>query len=297
MRNVSESPIRGILWMLATMFCFIVLDTLMKLALEHYSLVQVTWGRFFFAFVFSALICGRQIRVLAKSVNPRRQVGRSLLLMTTTALFNVGISRLPLATATTIMFMSPILVTLLSIAVLGEHVGWRRWLGIICGFAGALIVMQPWESASESYSIGMMFLAVAALSNASYQLVTRQVRADHPSTSLLYTAAAGAVVTSLILPWYWTSPDFIGWLLLIASGAAGCIGHLCIIRAFQAAPASVVAPFSYSSLVWATLLGFLIWQELPDLWTYVGGALIVGSGLYIFFRERSAGAKPAAATD
>ena len=273
--------------MLATMFCFIVLNSLMKYSLERFSLVQVTWGRFFFASVFSAMICGRQIGELAKSISLRQQFLRSILLMTTTALFNVGISRLPLATATTIMFMSPILVTLLSTALLGEHVGWRRWMGITVGFVGAVIVMQPWQSASESYSIGMVFLGVAALSNASYQLVTRHVRADHPLTSLLYTALAGAVVTTLILPWHWSTPDLLGWALLISSGAAGCIGHLCIIRAFQAAPASIVAPFSYSSLIWATLFGFLIWQELPGLWTYVGGTLIVGSGLYIFFRERS----------
>ena len=94
------------------------------------------------------------------------------------------------------------------------------------------------------------------------------------------------MVTSLIVPWFWSWPTAFDWLLLIGSGLAGAIGHLCLIRALRLAPASVVAPFSYSSLIWATLLGFVIWGDWPDLWTWAGAALIIGSGLYIFHRER-----------
>jgi drug/metabolite transporter (DMT)-like permease len=134
----------------------------------------------------------------------------------------------------------------------------------------------------------VLFLLAAALLNANYQIITRKVREDDPLTSLLYTAAAGAVVTSLIVPWFWTWPSLSGWLLLIASGVAGGAGHLCLIRAFRLAPASVVAPFSYSSLVWAVIFGLAIWGDWPDLWTWAGAALIIGSGLYIFHRERKA---------
>ena len=132
----------------------------------------------------------------------------------------------------------------------------------------------------------MLFLLAAALLNANYQIVTRMVRDDDPLTSLLFTATAGAVVTSLIVPWFWSWPTAFDWLLLIGSGLAGAIGHLCLIRALRLAPASVVAPFSYSSLVWATLFGFVIWGDWPNLWTWLGAALIIGSGLYIFHRER-----------
>jgi drug/metabolite transporter (DMT)-like permease len=276
----------GILWMLATMVCFITLDAMMKFNLQTYSLVQVTWGRFFFASLAAIVVCGRNLPNLAISHAPLKQIIRSIFLMATTGLFNAGIVSVPLATGTTIMFMSPILVTLLSIVILGEHVGIRRWAGIVVGFAGALIVIQFWKTGVEGLNHGSLILLAAALTNASYQIATRQLRADDPLTSLLFTAAAGAFVTTILLPWHWTSPDIKGWGLLVATGIAGCAGHLCLIKAFQAAPASVVAPFSYSSLVWAILFGFVIWGDFPNNSTLLGGALIISSGLYIFLRER-----------
>jgi drug/metabolite transporter (DMT)-like permease len=290
--TVVENRTVGILWMLATMVCFITLDAIMKYSLQSYSLVQVTWARFFFASIMAVIVCGKNLPQLAISHAPKIQSLRSILLMTTTGLFNAGIMSVPLATGTTIMFMSPILVTLLSIVVLGEHVGLRRWAGIILGFTGALIVMRVWDSGSHGLKFGALFLLAAAFTNASYQITTRKLRHDSPLTSLLFTAAAGALVTSIILPWYWTTPTAFGWLLLVASGIAGCLGHLCIIKAFQAAPASVVAPFSYSSLLWATIAGFVIWHDIPEFTTLIGAALIIGSGLYIFLRERSLALKP-----
>ena len=210
--------------------------------------------------------------------------------MTTTGLFNAGILTLPLATATTIMFFSPILVTVLSIFVLGELVGVRRWIGICVGCIGAVIVVEPWTMFGTgglgAIGVGTLFMLAAALTNASYQIVTRLVRGDDALTSLLFTAAAGAVVASCIVPWYWQWPDAFGWLMLVASGVAGAIGHLCLIQAFRSAPASVVAPYSYSSLIWATAFGFLIWRDVPGINVWIGAALIVAAGLYIFIRER-----------
>jgi drug/metabolite transporter (DMT)-like permease len=289
--STEENRVVGIAYMLATMVCFISLDTVMKLSLERYSLVQVTWARFFFASVFAVLLCGRQLPGLLRSSVPGVQLTRTILLMTTTGLFNAGVSRLPLATATTIMFMTPILVTVLSIAILGEHVGIRRWVGIGIGFLGAVIVVQPWGAMEASFSAGVLFLLAAAFTNASYQIATRQVRFDDPLTSLLFTAAGGALVTSILVPAHWSTPDATGWLLMVGSGFAGALGHFFLIRAFRHAPASVVAPFSYSSLVWATLFGFLIWGQLPDTATWIGAALIISAGLYIFLRERRVSAQ------
>ena len=286
--GMKENRAAGIIWMLATMFCFITLDAIMKHLMESYSLVQVTWARFFFATIIAALACGRDSGRLAKTRHPKPQLLRSVLLMSTTAMFNAGIRTTPLATGTTIMFLSPILVTILAIPLLGEKVGLRRWAGVVLGFTGALIVVRPWEEGLGAYGHGVLFLLAAAFLNANYQILTRKVRGDDPRTSLLYTAAAGAVVTSLMVPWFWSWPTGFDWLLLIASGLAGGLGHLFLIRAFQAAPASVVAPFSYSSLLWAALFGFVIWGEWPELWTWAGAAIIIGSGLYIFHRERLA---------
>jgi drug/metabolite transporter (DMT)-like permease len=286
--NLKENRTRGILWMLATMFCFITLDALMKYLMETYSLVQVTWARFFFATIVAFVTCGPRIGSLAVSRHPKQQLLRSVFLMSTTGFFNAGIRTVPLATATTIMFLNPILVTVLAIPLLGEKVGLQRWIGVLLGFLGALIVVRPWQEGLGVFDYGVIFLLIAAVLNANYQILTRRVRGDDPLTSLLYTATAGAVVTSLLVPWFWAWPTALDWLLLMGTGLAGGLGHLFLIRSFRVAPASVVAPFSYSSLIWATFFGFAIWGDWPDLWTWAGAALIIGSGLYIFSRERRA---------
>jgi drug/metabolite transporter (DMT)-like permease len=288
-----ENRTRGILWMLATMICFIALDALMKLGLAHFSLLQVTWGRFFFATVFAVLWCGRDLPQRAISKVPKQQTLRSVFLTTTTVLFSCGIIFLPLPTATTIMFLSPILTTMLSVLVLGEHVGPRRWAGVALGFAGAIIVVQPWMVFSGTFNLGLLFMLAAALTNSAYQIVTRKVRGDDAKTSLLFTAAFGAVVTSAALPFYWITPDAKGWALLAGSGLAGALGHFCIIHAYRNAPASVVAPFSYTALIWATLLGYLIWNDFPARNVWAGAALIIASGLYIFWRETVRQVEPA----
>lgn len=272
------------------MLCFITLDTTMKYTLGFYPLMEANWGRFFFATVFAALICGRRLPALLRTKLPQWQALRSLMLAITTGVFNAAIMGVPLPTGTVIMFMTPIIVTMMSSLLLGEQVGWRRWMGIAVGFLGALVVTagSEWSGTTSLFSIGL--LLVAAFTNASYQTVTRRLRNDHPLTTLFYAAALGAVFTSILLPvspWVW--PDITGWGLLVLAGLAGCLGHLCLIRAYTLAPAAVVAPFAYSSLVWATIYGFLIWGDFPTLSTFVGAAMIIGSGLYIFLRERTLG--------
>ena len=157
MNHTRERKSAGILWMLATMMCFICLDSVMKYALQTYSLLEVTWGRFFFATVFAAMLCGRGLPQLIKTRQPGLQALRSLMLAITTGLFNAGIHLEPLPTGTTIMFMTPIIVTLLSSLFLGEHVGWRRWTGIAIGFFGAMVVMRMWEFGRTGIGVGVFF--------------------------------------------------------------------------------------------------------------------------------------------
>jgi drug/metabolite transporter (DMT)-like permease len=279
----ADRPLLGIAWMLATMFWFVTLDSTAKYLMQSYPVVQVIWARFFFHLVFVAILMGRLLPRQVRSQRPGYQYLRSFFMFATTALFFIGIHILPLTTAATIMFLSPILLTMLSIPLLGEKVGLRRWIGIAIGFSGALVVMRP---GGDSLQLSILVVLAAAFTHALYQVFTRKLRSqDGPTTSLFYTAVVGATVTSVAAPFYWQPVETFDWLLFVFAGIAGCIGHLCLIRAFRSAPASVIAPFSYSSLLWATLFGFVIFGDLPDRWTLAGASLIIASGLYIFYRE------------
>jgi drug/metabolite transporter (DMT)-like permease len=288
-RERQENVAAGILWMLFTMMWFIALDTVAKqlLNVAGMPLMQVVWGRFFFHAIIGMAAAAIVWRRRVASRAPRLQLVRSCLLFLTTGLFNAGLLTVPLATATSIMFLAPIMLTALSVPFLGEHVGPRRWSGVAAGFVGALIIIRP---GTEGFNHGALLLLGAALTNSVYQLITRSVaRYDHPQTTFLYTALAGALLSSIAVPFVWQPPLFSGWVLLIAMGVLGGVGHLFLIFAFDKAPAAAIAPFAYSALIWASIAGYVFFNEIPDLWTIAGASVITASGLYIFHRERIVG--------
>jgi len=189
-----------------------------------------------------------------------------------------------LATAATMMYAAPLMVTALAAPMLGERVGPRRWAGVLIGFAGALIILRPGTSAMQ---LAVLLPLGAAAMYALYQVTTRMLAgSDSASTTIIYTASVGVVVMSALVPFFWTAPSPEQWGLLVLTGVFGGLGHFTLIKAFEAAPAATVTPFGYSSLIWATLWGFLVFGDLPDLWTITGAGVIVGSGLYIFHREQ-----------
>lgn len=270
--------------MLVTMFWFVSLDAMAKYLMQSYPVAQVVWARFFFHVIVVLIAMGLNARLQIRSQSIVLQCSRSLFMLTTTVLFFVGVHLLPLATAATIMFVSPIFVTILSIFLLAEKVGVRRWAGVAAGFVGAVIVVRP---GLQGFDWSMMFVLAAAFTHAFYQIYTRKVRLyDSPITSLFYTGLVGALVMTVVVPFHWQSVELSDYLLLVSLGVSGGVGHLCLIRAFRSAPASVVAPFSYTSLIWASLFGYVLFSDLPDRWTLIGACLIIGSGLYIFHRER-----------
>ena len=280
-----ENVAAGIGWMMLTTFLFILMDTLGKYLMQSYSTPQVMWARFFFHLLLAMAIMGPALLTGLRSGRLKLQLVRSVLLLVTTTMFFTGLRTVPLATATTIMFLTPLVVTVLSIPLLGEKVGPRRLASVLVGFAGALVVVRPGVG---EVSLGMLLVVGASFSNSFYQIVTRQVRHyDGPNTTLFYTALAGTVVFSAVAPWDWRPPQGMDWLLFVGMGVFGALSQLCLIRAFRLAPAGVVSPFSYIGLIWATLFGFVFFLDLPDVWTIVGAALIVGSGLYVFHRERT----------
>ena len=273
--------------MLTTMFFFVALDAAAKYLLQFYPTIQVVWARFFFHTVTVLVVLGATSKSVKNdiiSARPSLQYGRSAMILVTNGLFFYAIATIELATASTIMFLSPVIVTMLAIPMLGESVGIRRWIGVLIGFAGALLIVRPGYSQIDP---AMLVLLLACFSNAIYQVLTRQVRDyDNPITSLFYTGIVGAVVVSVFVPSYWQWPTVQHWPVFVLVGVLGAIGHFCLIRALRVAPASVVSPFSYSSLIWSIGFSYFLFGELPDTWVYAGGALIIASGLYILHRER-----------
>ncbi len=284
MTESKENIALGIMWMLGTMCLFISMDTIAKFLTQTIPAPQVVWARFNFHILCMLILLRGSLFTLIRTENLKLQLLRSTFLLLATTMFFTGLRVTPLATAATIMFLSPIVVTMLAIPLLGEQVGIRRWMGILIGFTGALIVVRP---DTGSIATGHLLVIGAAISNAMYQIITRKVRArDHAMTSLLYSALVGALFTSATVSSQWQTPDALAWLLFLTMGFLGAASHFCLIRAFSLAPASTVAPYTYSALLWATLFGYIIFNDLPDRWTLIGATLIVTSGLYIFYREQ-----------
>ena len=274
---------RGIPWMLATMVLFAGINATAKYLTEFYPVPQVVWARYAFHLLAVILLLGRRLPAVMATRRLRLHLGRSVLLLLTTNLYFSGLYFLALADATAMMFVAPLLVTALSIPLLGETVGWRRWAGVAVGFAGALIIIRPGMGVMQT---AILLPLVAATVHAVYQIATRSLgRTDSALTIIAYTPLVGALVASAVAPFFWTAPDAKGWALMVLLGVLGGIGHFALIKAFKAAPASVVAPFGYTHLIWATAFGFVIWGDLPNLATVSGAAVIVASGIYIFHRE------------
>jgi drug/metabolite transporter (DMT)-like permease len=261
---------------------FVSADATAKLLTRTYPVVEITWGRFLFHLLLLVPLVLLRGGAVVRSRRLGLQLTRSMFQVGSTAFFFAAIAILPLATATTISFAQPLLLTVLSIPLLGEKVGVRRWAAVLVGFVGVVIIIRPTGIVQWA---ALLPLATAAFS-AVYQIVTRIVaRIDPVETSLFYTGVGGFVLTSLALPFAWQAPDATGWLLMALMGALSAAGHYCIIHAYQRVPASILAPFTFTQLLWATGFGYVLFGDLPDLWTLVGALVIVGSGLYVFYRE------------
>ena len=283
--NTAGSLQTGIVFMLASGVLFALLDTGAKYLTADHHVFQVVWGRYFFSMALLPLIVGRvsPMRV-ARTNHLALQIVRSLLLLAATAFFFTALRFIPLADATAISFVSPLLLTMLAIPLLGETVGRRRWTAVIIGLIGALIVIRP--------GFGMAGWATllplaSALAYTFYQIATRKLCAvDPPVTIFLYTGIVGTVVMSAVVPFFWTWPTLGGWLVMIALGLLGGGGHYLVIQAFRRAPASALSPFTFAVILWTTTTGYLVFGDAPDAPTMLGAAVIVASGVYVFYRER-----------
>ena len=265
------------------MFLFSVLDAMAKEVSHRTDTVMAIWARYAGQTVAVTLLIAPRLKRVLRTGYPKLQLLRSILLLIATTCFFFGFVTIGLANAAAIMSLSPVLITLGAALVLGERFGPRRAFGVGTAMVGALIIIRP---GTDVFSVAAFLPLCAAVAYSGYALATRFVGRDEDAwTSLFYTAAFGAFILSLIVPFFWVKPDPLAAALMIVLGGIGALAHFCLIRAYMAAEASAIAPFSYVGLLFATFWGMLIFAEFPDGLTYLGASLIAFAGIYVWYRE------------
>jgi len=221
------------------------------------------------------------------SEKPMLQILRGLLLIAVNISFYYAVSKIPLAKALTLTFISPLVVTIFSSILLLEKVGIKRWSAVVVGFIGALIVIRPGYIPLD---IGSLSALCAGIMYAFYLIVTRKLSvSDNSLLTLLITGIIGTLTMSLTIPFVWVTPTLDQWYLLSLIGVITVLGHFLIILSFKSAEASKLAPISYFEVVTNTIFGYFLFNHFPDNWTLVGLAVIISSGLFVFYRERKLG--------
>ena len=255
-----------------------------KILVTEYPVVQILWFRYLLLVIVACWLIKRMNRSLDLRLS-WLQISRGLLLVAEMGLVVYAFGQMSLANVQAILAISPILVTALSVPLLGERVGLRRWTAVSVAFIGMLVIVRPGMGVLDPI---MLLVLPAALMWALYLILTRLAgRSDSSEVSLFWLAVTGFAVLSAIVPFFWHLPtNTSDWLLLFLVAVLGIIGHFCLIKAFQMAEASVLQPFIYTELIGAIVVGYIVFTDLPDLPTIIGALIIVGSGLYVFAREQ-----------
>lgn len=282
----------GILFMLTAGLLFPVMGGFAKLLGQDYSSLQISWARAFGHIIFlTALFMPRMGLSLFRTRRPLLQLFRSAMLFTSNLNFFFAISFIPLAKAAAISLAAPLIVAALAWPMLGERTTRARVVALLIGFIGVLVVIRPGTALFHWASI---FVLISATAYGVYQILTRRIAAiDSPETSALYSAFVGGFGMLLVLPFVWQTPaSLLDVGLFIGVGVLGALGHYCVARAFGYAPANMLSPFQYFQLLGSVAVGWLLFSEFPDAVTWVGAAIIVGSGLYIGWSQTGSRAKP-----
>lgn len=281
----SDNLLLGIGAMLIGMLLMTMMDATAKWLGEGYPISQVVFFRNLFALppiLVMAWASGGLRSLATKQWQLHLLRGFAILLAIYT--FFWGLRFLPLAEAIALAFLAPLFVSLLSIPLLGEKVGPRRWAAVGVGFLGMLVMLRP---GAEVFRWEALLPTATAFGYGFAMILTRRLsRQDSNASIIFWGTLLGCLVSGLFLPFAWRTPSLIDFGLLAMMGIVGSVSMYCMTVAYRSAPAALIAPFEYTALLWGLLIGWLIWHELPDAWVWAGAAIIVGAGIYILHREQ-----------
>ncbi|WP_427046914.1 DMT family transporter [Halomonas casei] len=279
------TSLKGILSMCIGVFFLALGDAVAKWLGEVHSPLQIIFFRTLISLPLIALLAhfSGGLRKLGTR-RPGMHAVRGLIYTGTMVFFVVGLTLLPLAEATAIAFVAPLFVTLLSVPLLGERIAPPVLAASLVGFVGVLVVVRPGDGA---FHIGTLSMIAAALFYALMMITARRYGArEHLWAMVFYVTLVPFIVTAVSLPWVWQMPQLWHWAGFIASGVLGVAATVFITLAFRFAPAAIAAPFDYTAMLWAVILGWWFWGEMPDIWVWVGSVLIVGSGIAVAYYDR-----------
>ena len=282
---MNNKKLQGVLLFLTALLLFAVSDATAKYMTAFFAIPLLMWARYLVQLVFMlAAVAPRMGREIVCTKRPWLMIFRALMQVASTVFVLLAFRTMPLAETTALVFISPLLVALLAGPLLGEKLRLRSWLATLAGFAGVILIVRP---GGELAGVGVFYALCSALTYALYQLLTRKLASSEPPMrQLFYIALVGTVCSSFIVPLFWTGiiPSPTQVLLILSLGFYGGAGHFFLIRAFHEAPASSLSPMLYMQLLWAMLLGWTVFGQLPDLLSVVGMVIIGASGLSLAVR-------------
>ena len=284
---IKQNERLGILLMVTTTIVFASQDGLSKYLATEYNVYMVVMIRYWFFAAFIMTISSRKpggIKQVAKTKTPLLQIFRSLVLVAEMCVTVLAFTLLGLAETHAIFASYPLIIAMLSGPILGEHVGWRRWLAICVGFFGILIILNPGNGIFSPYALVPL---AGAILFALYGLLTRYAgQYDKSSTSFFWTGTVGCIAMTAIGLNFWDPVSQADWSIMLILSASGMLGHFLLIKCYEVAEASAVQPFAYLQLIWASLIGVIIFGEKITTNVLLGACIIVGAGLFTLWRER-----------
>ena len=283
----SEQPLKGIALIGLAVLMFASHDALSKYLSGFYPIVMVVWARYVVHTLLMLVIFVPRsgFRAVVRTKRPGLQLLRALCLIGTSLFFTTGLRYIPLAEATAVNFLAPLLVTALSVPLLGERVGRGQWAAVIAGFVGVLIVVRP---GGALFTPAIALPLCSALCFGFYQLLTRMLSGvDSPTTSNFLTGILNSLIMTALLPFFWSPPTWWHGLFMLGLGTCGMLGHMLLTQAFRHAAPAMLAPFSYGQILFAGMYGYLIFDHMPDTFGVAGISVICLSGLAVAWGQRA----------